>query len=70
MGFKKQKGQDDDGMLWRNQHFWLRRSWKLKTYILYYSDSNDDWYYTTTVKVRYVHELQNLVFAMRKKELL
>lgn len=40
-----------------------------KRFALRYSDTNDDWYYSTAIVVQHVHQLQNLYFALTGTEL-
>lgn len=62
-GFEKYKDYDE-GELMRHGKVLLTKKFALR-----YSDTNDDWYYSTAIVLQYVHQLQNLYFALTGTEL-
>lgn len=62
-GFGKYKDEEGES---------LRRKGKIllnKAFRLRFSDTNDDWYYSTAMRIETVHQLQNLYFALTGEEL-
>lgn len=69
-GFKKRA---DDNSGYKEGYVFQNRKVVLKKidghFRLYLSDTEDDWFYTTSIHIYNVHQLQNLYFALTETEL-
>jgi hypothetical protein len=66
LGLNKQK-HEEDGIIYQRGKLVVK--FKKGIYWFWFSDSEDDWYYTTSISIQYVHQLQNLYFALTGEEL-
>jgi len=68
-GFKKHADDNSgykQGFIFQNRKVILKKDGDFRLYI---SDTEDDWFYTTSIHIHYVHQLQNLYFALTGTEL-
>jgi len=67
LGFKKMKDPNDKGTIYQNRKVAIKLRGGEFSFFL--SDTEDDWYYTTSITIQYCHQLQNLYFALCGSEL-
>lgn len=70
LGFKKTADSIsgyNEGWIFQNRKVVLKKA--DNRFWFYLSDTEDDWFYTTSIVIEYIHQLQNLYFALVGSEL-